>query len=63
MLFLCFFIGNTITNYIDFKSNPDIYAQRSAPWYLYGAEPGLILFIVVTVIIAVIKIFLKKKMK
>lgn len=36
------FIGNTIANYRDCRSFPEIYEMRSAPWYCYGALTSFI---------------------
>ena len=53
------FIGNTIANYRDYRSFPEIYEMRSAPWYCYGALTSFILFMAVVVVCVLVKIIIR----
>ena len=53
------FIGNTIANYRDCRSFPEIYEMRSAPWYCYGALTSFILFMAVVVVCVLVKIIIR----
>ena len=54
------FIGTTIMNYREYLHMPDIYEMRPAPWYCYGALTSFLLFVVVVVICAIIKIIIRR---
>jgi len=57
------FVGNTISNYREYRSFPEIYDMRSAPWYCYGALPSFYLFIAVVGVCTIIKLFIRFKAK
>lgn len=57
------FIGNTISNYREYRAFPEIYEIRPAPWWVYGALPSFILFIAVVVICVVLKFVIHIKLK
>lgn len=60
--FIGTFIGSSIYQYIDYKMHRDLYALRSAPWYL-GIELQGIFTAVIIIVILVIMAVIKKKMK
>ena len=55
------FIGCTISNYRDYRANPEIYMVNSAPWYYFGALQGLILFLVIVIICVITKLLIKHR--
>ena len=56
------FIGNGIYVFWDFKTHPDLYVVRSAPWYtsilFVGIETAVVLVIVI-----IIKLIIRKRLK
>ncbi len=56
------FIGHGIYVFWDFKTHPDLYVVRSAPWYtsifVVGIETAVVLAIAI-----IIKLILRKKLK
>lgn len=57
------FVGNTISNYREYRNFPEIYEMRSDPWYYYGALPAFYLFFAVVVICMIIKLIIRYKHK
>lgn len=61
-VFIGVFIGHGIYIFWDYKTHPEIYASYSAPWYtsilVYGVFTVVVVFIA-----AVIKLFIKKRLK
>lgn len=60
--FLGVFIGHGIYIVWDFKSNPELYAMQSAPWYTSILVHGVFTLVVLLVCI-VIKSLIKYKQK
>lgn len=58
--FIGVFIGHGIYIYYDYKTHPDLYAMRSAPWYTSVLVYGVVTLAVVLAAI-VIKIIINKK--
>ena len=60
--FLGVFAGKTIFTFWHYKTRPELYTMRSAPWYteilLHGGLVGVVVFIAVLT-----KIFVRWKMK
>ncbi len=57
------FIGDLIANYRNYRQFREIYdAANSAPWYT-GAFSGLILFLAVVILCAVIKLIIRSRTK
>lgn len=60
--FIGVFIGYSGYGYYDYKKHPDLYAMRSAPWYLEIEILGIFIAIVVTVLLIIMWV-IKKKIK
>ena len=60
--FIGVFIGNGIYVFWDFKTHPDLYAMRSAPWYtgilVSGIETAVVLAIAI-----IAKLVIRHKLK
>ena len=54
------FIGGSMYQYYDYKTNPDIYEWQSAPWYLSIEIGAAVTIAAVGVIITVMWIVTKK---
>ena len=56
------FIGHGVYVFWDFKTHPDLYAMRSAPWYtsilFYGIETAVVLLAAV-----IIKLIIRRRSK
>ena len=56
------FIGHGIYVFWDFKTHPDLYAMRSAPWYtsilVAGIETAVVLVIAI-----IIKLIIRQRLK
>lgn len=61
-VFLGIFIGGSLYIVYDYNAHPDLYALRSAPWYLDILING-IFTAVVLIAITVIMLILRRKMK
>lgn len=60
--FIGVFIGHVLWKIWDFKTNPQVYAMQSAPWYTSILLYGVVTFVLVLVCV-VIKVIIKHKKK
>ena len=60
--FIGVFIGRGIDVFWDFKTHPDLYAMRSAPWYTSILVTGIETAVVLAIAI-IIKLIIRQKLK
>ena len=59
---VCVLIGRTIWQYLDFRTNPAVYALNSAPWYTGALIEG-VLTLVFVLLCLIALLILKKKLR
>ena len=60
--FIGVFIGHGIYVFWDYKTNPDLYAMQSAPWYTSIFVNGIVTLILLAVVV-IAKLIIRKKIK
>lgn len=61
-VFIGIFIGHTVYIYWEYRNYPELYAMRSAPWYVGVLLYGLCT-IAVVLIAVIVKLIIRRKMK